>query len=155
MRDDATEITNLLYRYAECIDAGDFAGVGKLFAHAVLTADGTAMRVEGADEVASHYAGTTRLYPEPGTPKTKHVITNPILEIDAAAGSAEVRSYYTVYQQTERLPLQLIITGRYRDRVERVDGHWRFASRCFFVDQVGDLSQHLLFDLAAPGGDRT
>ena len=151
MRDDATEITNLLYRYAECIDAGNFAGVGELFAHAVLTADGTAMRVEGADAIARHYAGTTRLYPDTGTPKTKHVVTNPILEIDAGAESAEVRSYYSVYQQTEVLPLQLIITGRYRDRAERVDGRWRFASRCFFVDQIGDLSQHLLFDLAAPG----
>ncbi|MCP5055251.1 MAG: nuclear transport factor 2 family protein [bacterium] len=150
MRDDATEITNLLYRYAECIDAGNYASVGELFAHAVLTADGTAMRVEGADAVARHYAGTTRFYSDTGTPKTKHVVTNPILEIDAAGGSADVRSSYSVYQQTDTLPLQLIITGRYRDRMEHVDERWRFASRCFFVDQVGDLSQHLRIDLDAP-----
>ena len=30
----ATAITNLLYRYAECIDSGDFAGAAALFAHA-------------------------------------------------------------------------------------------------------------------------
>lgn len=150
MRDDTTEITNLLYRYAECIDAGNFAGVGELFAHAVLTADGTDMHVEGAAAVARHYAETTRLYSDTGTPKTKHIVTNPIVEIDAAAGTAKVRSYYSVYQQTDVLPLQLIITGRYRDCMERIDERWRFASRCFFVDQVGDLSQHLRIDLAAP-----
>ncbi len=80
----------------------------------------------------------------------RDVISNLILEIDAAAGSAEARSHFTVHQQTEELRLQVIITGRYRDRIERVDGRWRFTSRCFFVDQIGDLSQHLLFDLAAP-----
>ncbi len=145
--DDATEITNLLHLYAERIDAGDFDGVGALFAHAVLTAEGTPMRVEGAENVARHYASTTRRYDDTGTPKTKHVMTNPILEIDHAAGSADVRSYYTVCQQTETLPLQVIINGRYHDRFERVDDHWRFASRHFFVDQVGDLSQHLLIEL--------
>jgi hypothetical protein len=29
-----TQITNLLYRYAECIDAGDLAGAAALFEHA-------------------------------------------------------------------------------------------------------------------------
>ena len=31
---DATAITNLLYRYAELMDAGDFAAVADLFTHA-------------------------------------------------------------------------------------------------------------------------
>ena len=151
MADDATEITNLLHLYAERIDAGDFAGLGEIFAHAVLTADGTSLHVDGAEAVARHYAATTRLYPDTHTPKTKHVMTNPILEIDPAAGSADVRSCYCVYQQTELLPLQLIITGRYRDRFERIAGRWRFASRCFFVDQVGDLRQHLLIEIGSAG----
>lgn len=151
MAEDAIEITNLLNLYAERIDAGDYAGLGELFAHAVLTADGTSLHLAGAEAVAQHYAVTTRRYPDTGTPKTKHVMTNPILEIDPSAGKAKVRSYYTVYQRTEQLPLQLIITGRYHDRFERIEGHWRFASRCFFVDQVGDLSQHLLIDLGSAG----
>ena len=35
---DAIAITNLLYRYAELIDAGDYEGIGEHLAHAVITA---------------------------------------------------------------------------------------------------------------------
>ena len=35
----AFEISNLIYRYAELIDAGDFAGVGQLFSHCAVTTD--------------------------------------------------------------------------------------------------------------------
>jgi len=53
-----------------------------------------------------------------------------------------------VLQATDALPLQPIITGRYRDRFARDDvGGWRFAERRFFVDLVGDLREHLTIDL--------
>ena len=41
---DAVAITNLLYRYAELIDAGDYEGIGEHLAHAVITADGATAR---------------------------------------------------------------------------------------------------------------
>ena len=65
--------------------------------------------------------------------------------VEGARGSA--RSYYTVLQATPDLPLQPIITGRYSDTFQLVDGVWCFDTRVMHVDQVGDLSQHLLFDL--------
>ena len=40
---DAIAITNLLYRYAELIDAGDYEGIGEHLAHAVITTDGGLM----------------------------------------------------------------------------------------------------------------
>ena len=40
-----------------------------------------------------------KIYPC-GTPRTKHVITNPIVEIDEVADTATCRSYYTVVQAT-------------------------------------------------------
>ena len=79
-----------------------------------------------------------------GTPRTRHVVTNPIIEVDEAAGTATCRSCYTVLQQTETLPLQVIAAGRYLDTFARVDGQWRFASRDYSLfDMPGDLSQHL------------
>ncbi|MNN87326.1 hypothetical protein D3C81_2048660 [compost metagenome] len=36
MNDSATEIANLLYRYAELLDGGDLEGVAELFRHAQL-----------------------------------------------------------------------------------------------------------------------
>jgi len=43
------------------------------------------------------------------------------------------------------LPLQVIVTGHYKDTFHRLDGVWWFDSRIMFVDQVGDVSQHLKF----------
>ena len=139
-----TQITNVLYRYAELIDAGDFDGIAELFADArlsVLDAGGLS-EVDGR-EVARIFGEQIRRYDD-GTPRTKHVITNPIVEVDEAAGTATCRSYYTVLQQADGGPLQPIIAGRYHDRFERLDGTWRFTYRDYsLVDLVGDLSHHL------------
>ncbi len=141
-------IANILYRYAELIDAGDFDAIGELFQHAVLESEGRATSTVGAAAIARQYHETTRRYPDTGTPKTKHVITNLLCEVDEAAGSARSRAYYTVLQATESLPLQPVITGRYHSEYRCVAGEWRIVRHRFFVDQVGDLSQHLRIDLA-------
>ena len=72
---------------------------------------------------------------------------NTILEVDDDAGTASARSSYLVLQGVAGAALQPIITGRYRDAFVRRDGEWRFAERRFLVDLVGDLSNHLTFDL--------
>ena len=143
-RDD---IEHLIFGFAERIDAGDFEGVADLFAHAEITAEGSDHRVVGRDGVAAMYRSTTRRYPN-GTPLTKHVTTNVMVDVDEAAGTATARSYFTVLQAVPgELALQPIIAGRYRDHFERVDGVWRFTGRHMVVDLMGDLGHHLLFDL--------
>jgi 3-phenylpropionate/cinnamic acid dioxygenase small subunit len=143
----AHEITNLLYRYGELVDAGDFAGIGELLAHAVVTDASGRLELRGADAVQRLYETTTRRYPDTGTPKTKHLITNPIVEIDESGERARARSHYVVLQQTDTLPLQPIIAGHYEHAFERVDGVWRITRHRFFVGMVGDVSQHLLVAL--------
>jgi 3-phenylpropionate/cinnamic acid dioxygenase small subunit len=134
-----TEIANLLYGYAEYMDAGDFAGAARLFAHAQLHV--APDQDVDADTMLSLWQQMVIVYPD-GTPRTKHVITNPI--IDVVADIATCRSYYTVLQQTDDFPLQPIVAGRYDDRFERVDGRWRFTYRDYtMMDQVGDVSHHL------------
>jgi hypothetical protein len=144
--DSARAIENLLYTYAERIDAGDLDGVAALFAHATIYGqEGGPPETQfvGVDGARKMYEMSTRLYDDDGTPKTKHVTTNPIIEVDEQAGTATCRSYYCVVQATPALPLQPIIAGRYHDTFQVVDGAWWFASRTLFVDLVGDLSQHL------------
>ena len=143
---DAIAITNLLYRYAELIDAGDYEGIGEHLAHAVITADGSDHETRGADKVAAMYHHTTRKYDD-GTPLTKHVITNPIVEVADDGLTGTCRSYYTVFQKAGDEPLRPIINGHYRDEFEKVDGEWRFSRRHMGVDHIGDLSLHLLIDL--------
>jgi 3-phenylpropionate/cinnamic acid dioxygenase small subunit len=138
-----TQITNLLYRYAECIDAGDLEGAAALFEHARIRIGGPGTDTIDASRLLGIWKSLIVLHPD-GTPRTKHVTTNPIIEIDEEAGTASCRSYYTVLQQTDELPLQTIVTGRYHDRFERVDGRWRFSYRDLtLIDMVGDVSRHL------------
>jgi 3-phenylpropionate/cinnamic acid dioxygenase small subunit len=146
-----TQIANLLYRYAECIDAGDLPGAAALFEHARIRIGGPDTDTIDAARLLAIWKSLIVLHPD-GTPRTKHVTTNPIIEIDEDAGTASCRSCYTVLQQTDETPLQVIVAGRYHDRFERVDGRWRFSYRDLtLIDMVGDVSRHLTHPIAPAG----
>jgi hypothetical protein len=135
-------VLNLVYRYPELVDAGDFEGIGSLFADGWIdTGDG--QRHAGADAVRELYERHTRRYPDTGTPHTRHMITNPIVEIDEVAGRAVCRSYVVVFQQVDDFPLQPVWTNRYTDRFCAVDGVWRFESKTMSDHLPGDVSRHL------------
>ena len=134
-------IRNLLGRYCELIDDGDFDGVGRLFAEGVLADEHGAVLASGADGVAAFYRRGTLLHD--GRPRTKHVVTNTVVDVDTAAGTAVARSSYLVLQATPRTALHAIITGRYHDRFALGRDGWGFSERRFLVDLVGDLSEHL------------
>jgi 3-phenylpropionate/cinnamic acid dioxygenase small subunit len=140
---DKLAITELLYRYAELIDAGDFDGVGALLGR------GNFMGVSGAEKIAKLFATTTRRFPEHGnTPRTRHLVLNPIVEVNAD-GTATSRSTFCVVQQTETVPLQPIVVGRYSDSFARnadVPAGWYFTERKVDVQMVGDVSDHLRID---------
>jgi hypothetical protein len=149
MRDPARAIENLLYTYAERIDAGDLEGVAELFTHGRIKASADArpdQAVEGRDAVLAMYRGSTRLYDD-GLPHTRHVTSNAIIEIGDDGRTAASRSCFTVFQQVDDFPLQPIISGRYHDTFHRIDDRWWFDTRIMLVDLVGDLTRHLLFEL--------
>lgn len=132
-------ITDLLYRYAELIDAGDFDGVGELLGR------GNFMGVRDSSSIAKLFATTTRRFPEHGnTPRTRHMVLNPIVDIDGDSASA--RSTFCVVQGTETVPLQPIVVGRYADTFARDDDGWYFTERKVDVELVGDVSAHLMID---------
>ena len=144
----AEAITKLIYSYAERIDAGDFAGVAQLLAHATLTFEGFGDAVSGPDAIERLYARSTRRY-EDGTPRTKHVMTNVMVDVADDGATASSRSYFTVLQAVPgALALQPVIAGRYRHTYERVNRQWRVATMHITIDLVGDLGHHMLFDLA-------
>ena len=147
-----TAICNLLYRYAELMDQGRFEDIAtELFAHTSFIVGPEGTPTLDSNAMLDIFRKTTIRY-DGGSLQTKHVVTNPILEIDEEGGTAFCRSYYTVFQQTETLPLQPIVSGRYHDRFERVEGKWRFAERDYSkVDLIGDTSQHLTHPLQRSG----
>jgi ketosteroid isomerase-like protein len=131
-------IANLIATYAELIDAGDFPAVGALLADATFT--GSSGSVRGQDAITRMFHNTVLLH-EDGTPRTKHITTNSIIEVTGETATA--RSYFTVLQALPDLPLQPIASGRYHDGFALRSGEWRFISRHVFVDLVGDVSHHL------------
>lgn len=133
-------IEGLIYSYARFVDAGDFRGVGALFAEATFVASGE--QVVGGEAVTRWLEGLVIRYDD-GTPRTKHLITNLTIEIDDAAGTATSSSYVTVMQAAPDASLQTILVGRYFDEFLRRDSLWMFKRRKLKVDLVGDVSQHV------------
>jgi len=139
-------IENLIATYAELVDSGDFAGLGALLADATFIGSGA--QVSGAAAIEQMFRDMLIVYDD-GTPRTKHVTTNVIIDEGEGegegegAGTATARSYVTVFQARPGLTLQAIMSGRYQDRFEHRDGHWRFTERQVRVDLAGDLSGHL------------
>lgn len=148
-----TAIENLMFSYAECIDGGDFDGIGKLFARArILAADG-ALQGEGREGVRAIYERSTKLY-EDGTPMTQHVTTNLILKLDDGGRTASVRSRFTVMMALPDFPLQAVITGYYEDQFAWDDeAGWHFTERKMKPKLLGDLSRHLKYEYKAPESD--
>ncbi|MGE2729916.1 nuclear transport factor 2 family protein [Mycolicibacterium vaccae] len=136
---DKLAVTELLYRYAELIDAGDFVGVGRLLGR------GRFMGVSGADDIAGLFTATTRRFPAHGnTPRTRHLVLNPIVEIDGDTATA--RSTFCVVQATDSVALQPIVVGRYSDTFARDHAGWYFTDRHVDIEMLGDVSEHLLID---------
>ena len=130
-----TAITNLLFRYAELIDAGDYEGIGELLTHCTVTSD------QGGEWTAPR--------------RSRACITT------SPASTGRYPAHQTRHHQPDRrgrrryghlpgvlhglhepptLPLQPIVNGRYRDTFERVDGVWRYKHRVMIVEHVGDVS---------------
>jgi len=148
VRDHAREIENLLYLYAELIDAGDFEGVGALLGDCTIVTEGGQSIAAGAEAICRLYEQSTRRYEDNGTPHTQHVITNVIVEIHEGQKAASARSRFTVLQALPSLPLQTIVAGRYIDQFELGTEGWRFRERCMKVEHLGQLDQHLFIDLS-------
>ena len=132
------QIANLLFTYAEMVDAADFDGVAELFARGAYGMPGAL--VEGR-AIGGVMRSAVVLHD--GAMRTKHITSNLLVELAEDARTATCRSYFTVMQATDTLPLQPILTGRYADRLARDDEGWYFVERLITMEQLGDVSQHL------------
>ncbi|MGW0176785.1 nuclear transport factor 2 family protein [Rhodococcus sp. NPDC003322] len=144
MTDSQRMIEDLVYEYADRIDAGDLDGVAALFTHGRVCGveNGPPETVfNGADEVRQMYSNVI-LY-EDGTPGTKHMTSNVRVTVDDRGGSAQATSYFLVTQSAPDHSITIIAAGRYRDSFRRLGETWWFDTRVIIVDQWGDQSRHL------------
>jgi 3-phenylpropionate/cinnamic acid dioxygenase small subunit len=137
---DRAEIAALVHAYASRLDAGDLDGVSALFEHATWRSESTGEVLRGREEVRAIYE-RVRLYD--GSPRTKHLISNLSIDVEPDVGRATAECCFTVLQGVDPGdPIQIVLSGRYVDRFERVAGVWRLADRLFVVDLTGDLARH-------------
>ena len=141
MDDERDAIAALVYAYAERLDAGDLDGVAALFASAAVRGERSGTVRRGSAAVAEFYRRTVVLYD--GSPCTRHVITNLVVDLDRDGGGAAGRCAFTVLQARPALPLQAILAGRYHDRFAHTAGTWAFRERRILTDLVGDLRWHV------------
>lgn len=138
---DRDEISALVFRYAELLDQGDLDGVVRLFANATCRSGASGRVLSTPEEIATMY-DPVRLYDD-GTPRTRHLMNNLVIDVEEGADDATGRCYFTVLQGVERGgPIDVILSGRYVDRYRRGADGWQFAERVFHADIVGDLSRH-------------
>lgn len=138
---DVQAITELLYRYCMLMDAGDFDGASAMFSKARVRMP--AMQDVPGQVLRDIWHKLIVIYPC-GTPRTQHMVFNPIVTVDADRTTASCQSRYLVVQQTDDFPLQMIAAGQYEDRFARDDGGWHFTFRDYsHLKLPGDLSHHL------------
>jgi len=139
---DYFEIQHLLYRYCDAVDRADWKKLNTLFAHADVYAGGPPIKAGAAPGFGEILTRIVQIYPDTGHLKTRHLCTNIVIDFDDDH-HARCRSCFVVFQATEALPLQPVMTGTYLNRMEKVNDQWRFSEHRWDVGLVGNLSAHM------------
>lgn len=145
---DYFSIQNLLNRYFEYVDTGDFEQCGQLFAGADLTYTQSGQIFSNdAAGVTRQMQSFVRLYGDDKTPRTRHHSGNIIIEADGH-DAARTSCSAVIFQSTESLPFQAIGSASYRDRFVKHDDAWVFVARAMRLDFIGDMRHHLLKEIS-------
>lgn len=138
VRDD---VERMLYDYCWGIDHGDFESTAALFGEAGLYGLVGAAAARGSTQVLTMLRASVRTYD--GVPRTRHVVTNVVIDVAPDEQSATARCYVQVMHQAPGAAIGPIVVGTYLDQCHVVDGRWQFAERRMHLELVGDLSTHL------------
>jgi len=126
--DDATmrdewAIGRVLARYCRFLDDQRYDDVVALFApEGVLDSMGT--RAEGREAIRAFFPEDR---PTEGRPTSAHVLSNPVIDVDGDTARAE--SDWVMIQRDETGATGIVLAGRYRDELVRIDGEWLFSNR--------------------------
>lgn len=134
-------IERLLMAYCWGIDTGDFESTAALFGDDGQYGLVGAGAARGSAQVLGMFQASVRTYD--GVPRTRHVITNIVIEVGDGATTGSVRCYVQVIHQPPGEEIRPIVVGTYLDRVHLVGDQWQFAERRMHLELVGDLTSHL------------
>ena len=124
------EIESILFHYTSSIDSGDLESTAKIFTKGAIHSSGNIY--QGYSGVFNTYKSAIIFYDDEDneveynrlkcSPKTKHLNTNIQYSFNADITSANVSSYFTVYQ-TIKSKSQIVVGGRYEDEF-LLEGNW-------------------------------
>lgn len=144
------DVHNLIYRYAELIDEGDFEGLGSLFSRGSLSFSPGGISLHGAVEVADFYQRVVQIDADTGTPRTVHRVYNSI--ITPASGGWQARSRYDVLHRVNDTEVKLVAFGRYFDTFQVVANECCFKTRKVVSEFLGDTERHINEPVLRRGG---
>jgi len=94
------------------------------------------------------YRSIIKIYPDTGTPKTQHLVSNIIVMPEANDSHASIAANFTVMQQLPNGKIECIISGEYTSKFQKIENQWYFEEHRMQQRFSGDLSHHLLIDVA-------
>jgi SnoaL-like domain len=145
------EIRRIIFSYPNCIDRGDIDGAARVLTGVKMSISTGILAPEvpedemstlSFDDAREMHTSTMVLY-EDGTPHTKHVISNIDVSFADDARTASSRCSYTVLQQADDFPLQVVVAGRCEDIYEFDGKQWKLRVRREYADMMGNLSHHV------------
>lgn len=153
------KIEQLIYGYADALDAGRLDDVSRLFEHGCIRIDGQSAAICGTDAVKKMFSFFTLFYDEKGRlvdirkeagkPFTRHVVSN--VQFKALTENhARTTSCFTVLQGLPGSQMQAVVSGRYEDTFVCRDANWYFIERLEYIDLIGDISSHLRINPFGP-----
>jgi len=119
-------IENLMVSYAYTNDDANIKGLGDIFEQASIKID--KVSASGRAEIEALAAQLITLR-EDGRSSTTHEITNIVIHIDEDGLIASGRAYWTLYQTVSGTPREAVMSGRYEDQFEKLEGTWMFKVR--------------------------
>ncbi len=119
--DDRLALQDLYAEYNYAIDEGRAADFAACFTADGYLDVGLGGPTQGTEALAAFAAGTNQ-----AVPGLRHSVTNLRFTVD---GDDVVGQAYLLAYRQGAAGFEVLMSGRYDDRLRRVDGAWRFARR--------------------------
>ncbi|MDG2061644.1 MAG: nuclear transport factor 2 family protein [SAR86 cluster bacterium] len=147
------EIESIMFKYTSSLDSGDLESAANIFDKGSIKSPGQFL--EGTSGVLNAYKSAIIFYNDKDqevnyrrlkcSPKTKHLNTNIRYSFNADMTSANVHSYFTVYQSLNSR-IEIVVGGRYEDKF-LFDKGWFLKLRQIYIDHTGDIALHIRSDI--------
>jgi 3-phenylpropionate/cinnamic acid dioxygenase small subunit len=129
--EDRLEVTDLLARYAECVDTADIEGYADLFLpEGIVEHSGGSVR--GRDAIRVWVAGLEKEGRIGPKSNLKHFLGLPVIRGDGQRCTA--RTYVLNPRQMETGEISTRLAGTYRDEIVKQDGRWQIEKRLIDLD---------------------